>query len=323
MKMKKAKRNMAIGYVIVMIPLLVLPLLIQSRADMGLINNALLLYIVSLGLNISLGLTGMSNLCQAAFWGTGAYTAAILVTKFGLPFLVVVPVSVIVTAFVSMLLGLLSTRIKGIYFAILTIGFALFFSLVLQNWPEVTGGGTGLRGIGDPNFIFFSVTSRKGLYFGLLRPLHLVLQCRGELQVRQIHGRNQVQRYGGRAAGRRYSEAEDVGYGSERRLGWSERCAECLYFRCGKPHPVHLRRGPDHGPNSDLGWQRNSAWRCDRLGIHGVPAADAGTAPVLDDRHLRCAGGCGDHGIARWPSEHPFPVQVFPETLFRVYEEAG
>lgn len=97
---------MAIGYVIVMIPLLVLPLLIQSRADMGLINNALLLYIVSLGLNISLGLTGMSNLCQAAFWGTGAYTAAILVTKFGLPFLVVVPVSVIVTAFVSMLLGL-------------------------------------------------------------------------------------------------------------------------------------------------------------------------------------------------------------------------
>lgn len=44
---------MAIGYVIVMIPLLVLPLLIQSRADMGLINNALLLYIVSLGLNIS------------------------------------------------------------------------------------------------------------------------------------------------------------------------------------------------------------------------------------------------------------------------------
>ena len=62
MKMKKAKRNMAIGYVIVMIPLLVLPLLIQSRADMGLINNALLLYIVSLGLNISLGLTGMSNM---------------------------------------------------------------------------------------------------------------------------------------------------------------------------------------------------------------------------------------------------------------------
>ena len=40
MKMKKAKRNMAIGCVIVMIALLVLPLLIQSRADMGLINNA-------------------------------------------------------------------------------------------------------------------------------------------------------------------------------------------------------------------------------------------------------------------------------------------
>lgn len=168
MKMKKQKRNMAIGYVIVLIPLLILPLLIQSRADMGLINNALLLYMVSLGLNISLGLTGMSNLCQAAFWGIGAYTAAILVTKVGLPFLAVVPIAVVVTAIFSMLLGLLSTRIKGIYFAILTIGFALFFSLVLQNWPDVTGGGTGLRGIGDPDFIFFTVTSRKGLYVMLL-----------------------------------------------------------------------------------------------------------------------------------------------------------
>ena len=89
---------MAIGYVIVLIPLLILALLIQSRADMGLINNALLLYMVSLGLNISLGLTGMSNLCQAAFWGIGAYTAAILVTKVGLPFLAVVPIAVVVTA---------------------------------------------------------------------------------------------------------------------------------------------------------------------------------------------------------------------------------
>lgn len=60
MKMKKAKRNMAIGYVIVMIPLLVRRCSSVPWADMGLINNALLLYIVSLGLNISLGLTGMS-----------------------------------------------------------------------------------------------------------------------------------------------------------------------------------------------------------------------------------------------------------------------
>lgn len=159
---------MAIGYVLVLIPLLILPMFIRSRADMGLINNVLLLYMVSLGLNLSLGLTGMSNMCQAAFWGIGAYTAGILVTRFDMHFLIVIPIAVVVTAFAGMVLGVLSTRIKGIYFAILTIGFALFFSLVLQNWPEVTGGGTGLRNIGDPDFILFSVTSRKGLYFMLL-----------------------------------------------------------------------------------------------------------------------------------------------------------
>lgn len=164
----KAKRNKAIGYAVLIVPLLLLPLAIKSRADMGLINNVLLLYIVSLGLNISLGLTGMSNMCQAAFWGVGAYTAAILSTKFGVPFLLAVPAATVTTAFVGMLLGILSTRIKGIYFAILTIGFALFFSLLLQNWPSVTGGGTGLRNIGAPDFIFFTLKTRKGLYFMLL-----------------------------------------------------------------------------------------------------------------------------------------------------------
>lgn len=118
----KDKRNKLIGYAVLVVPLLLLPLAVKSRADMGLINNVLLLYIVSLGLNISLGLTGMSNMCQAAFWGVGAYTAAILSTRFGAPFLLAVPVATVVTALAGMLLGVLSTRIKGIYFAILTMG---------------------------------------------------------------------------------------------------------------------------------------------------------------------------------------------------------
>ena len=80
----------------------------------------------------------MSNMCQAAFWGVGAYTAAIMTLRFSVPFLFAVVIGTVVSALLGMLMGLLSTRIKGIYFAILTIGFALFFSLVLQNWPSVT-----------------------------------------------------------------------------------------------------------------------------------------------------------------------------------------
>ena len=164
----KATRNKVIGYAVLIVPLLLLPLFIKSRGDMGLINNVLLLYIVSLGLNISLGLTGMSNMAQAAFWGVGAYTAAILSVKLGVPFLLTVPIATVVSALAGMLLGILSTRIKGIYFAILTIGFGLFFSLLLQNWPSVTGGGTGLRNIGSPDFIFFTLETRHQLYFMLL-----------------------------------------------------------------------------------------------------------------------------------------------------------
>lgn len=166
--MKKTTRNMLIGYVILMIPLLILPLFITKRADQGLVNNVLLLYIVSLGLNISLGLTGMSNMCQAAFWGVGAYASAIMTMRFNIPFLVAIVIGTVMAALLGMLMGLLATRIKGIYFAILTIGFALFFSLVLQNWPEVTGGGTGLHNVPKPDFFLFAVTTRRGLYYMLL-----------------------------------------------------------------------------------------------------------------------------------------------------------
>lgn len=166
--MNKDKRNKIIGYTVLLVPLLLIPFVIKSRADMALINNALLLYIVSVGLNVSLGLTGMSNMCQAAFWGVGAYTAAILTLKLSVPFLLAVPIATVFTSVVGMLLGLLSTRIKGIYFAILTIGFALFFSLVLTNFPALTGGTTGLRSIPHPDFIFFTLESRHQKYFLLL-----------------------------------------------------------------------------------------------------------------------------------------------------------
>lgn len=166
--MKKDRRNMLIGYLILLLPLLLLPLGITKRADQSLVNNALLLYIVSLGLNISLGLTGMSNMSQAAFWGVGAYTAAIMTLRFGIHFVFAIVIGTIAASLLGMLMGLLATRIKGIYFAVLTIGFALFFSILLQNWPSVTGGGTGLKNIPKPDFFLFQVESRRDLYYMLL-----------------------------------------------------------------------------------------------------------------------------------------------------------
>ncbi len=166
--MTKDRRKMILGYAILLLPMLLLPLGITKRADQGLVNNALLLYIVSLGLNVSLGLTGMSNMSQAAFWGVGAYTAAIMTLRFGIHFLFAVVIGTATAAMLGMLMGLLATRIKGIYFAVLTIGFALFFSIFLQNWPSVTGGGTGLKNVPKPDFFLFTVESRRDLYYMLL-----------------------------------------------------------------------------------------------------------------------------------------------------------
>ena len=69
-----------------LVVLAVLPLLIGSNYWIGALNLALIYAIAVLGLNIILGLTGQLNLAQAAFWGIGAYTAALLNTRLEWPF---------------------------------------------------------------------------------------------------------------------------------------------------------------------------------------------------------------------------------------------
>ena len=155
-------------YLLVMIPVLILPFIITSKADMGLVNTIVLLIIVSLGLNISLGLCGLLNVAQAAFWGIGAYTAAILALKFGLPFVITIPAAILLASALGFLVGIVSTRIKGIYFAILTIGFGLLIQLIFYNWQSVTNGTSGLKNIPYPDFGLFQIASRQQMYFILV-----------------------------------------------------------------------------------------------------------------------------------------------------------
>ncbi len=94
-----------------------------------------------------LGYTGLLSLAHGAFFGLGAYTSAILVTKCGWNFWATIPPAMAVGAF----LGVLTLRLEGHYFAISTSLFGIVVSLILEKWDYLTEGPRGISSIPAPN----------------------------------------------------------------------------------------------------------------------------------------------------------------------------
>src|SRR5438477_4895193 len=98
--------------------------------------------IAALGLNILTGFTGQISLGNAAFLSVGAYTTAWLAGK-GVPFIVAMYVSGLVSALVGMVFGIPSLRLKGLYLAIATLAAHFIVEFTVVHWESVTGGVNG------------------------------------------------------------------------------------------------------------------------------------------------------------------------------------
>lgn len=96
------------------------------------------------GLNILTGYTGLVSLGQAAFMGLGAYTVAILQTRYGTPFLLNLLAGGVVSMIGGMVVGLPSLRVKGLYLAIATIAAGFITHFIFSHWATLTGGTGGL-----------------------------------------------------------------------------------------------------------------------------------------------------------------------------------
>ena len=129
---------------------LTLPQVITSSYWLNLINLSISLSIACLGLNIVLGYAGQLSLAQAAFWGVGAYTSAILTTQFGLPVWIGMFAAFFVAAFFGILLGIPTLKLSGHYLAMATIGFGIILQLILVNEIWLTSGADGITKIPSP-----------------------------------------------------------------------------------------------------------------------------------------------------------------------------
>lgn len=111
--------------------------------------------IALLGLNILTGYNGQISLGHGAFYAVGAYVAAILMDKFGVPYYATLPVSAIVCLVIGFLFGLPALRLEGHYLALATFALALAVPQLLKYKPlePWTGGVQGILIIKpDPPF---------------------------------------------------------------------------------------------------------------------------------------------------------------------------
>ncbi len=104
-----------------------------------------LVYAVAvLGLNLLVGYSGQISLGHGAFFGLGAYTAALLIEKASVPYLLTVPAAGALCFAAGFLFGVPALRLHGLYLALVTLGLAIAFPQVIKRLDGLTEGTQGL-----------------------------------------------------------------------------------------------------------------------------------------------------------------------------------
>jgi len=140
-----------------------------------LLTQGFIYAIVAMSLDILIGYTGLGSLGHAAFFAVGAYTAAILVTKYQFPFIATIAYSILMSAGLSALLGGLALRAAGIYFLMITLAIAMCVWGLIYRWVSLTGGDNGVTGIPRPDLGFSWAMNDPNHFYYLI--LFFVVIC--------------------------------------------------------------------------------------------------------------------------------------------------
>ena len=159
-----------------LVSLVVLPLFI---GDYGLIvaTEILIMVLVAASLHFMMGPGGMASFGHAAYFGLGAYGAAMMTKHLMAPMAVGLAASPLLAGLFGILFGWFCVRLSGVYLAMLTLAFAQIVWSITFQWVAVTGGDNGLLGIWPDPW-----ASGKGIYYYLT----LALSVAGVLILRRM-----------------------------------------------------------------------------------------------------------------------------------------
>jgi branched-chain amino acid transport system permease protein len=153
--------------VIAVLFIVVAPLVLDDYY-LSLINLMMIASVGAIGLNILVGYTGQISIGHAAFMSVGAYTAANLAVKLGLPFYLTLPAGGLMAAAIGALVGVPSLRIKGLYLAIATLAGQLIIEWTINHVPAISGGTQASIEVPKPALFGYELKSQGELYGFLL-----------------------------------------------------------------------------------------------------------------------------------------------------------
>lgn len=143
----------AIAAVLILFPL------VGDRFSLVLMTDVVIFALFAASLGLLMGAGGMASFGHAAYFGAGAYAAAIS-AKAGLPFLLALVAGAVFAGLLALLFGWFAVRLAGVSLAMLTLAFAQITWAVAFQWDDVTGGSNGIVGVWPP-----AVLEAKAAYY--------------------------------------------------------------------------------------------------------------------------------------------------------------
>src|SRR5262249_10362921 len=140
---------------------LVLALLVPLLGDYYVHVFALVFINVMLAASLRPSLMcGQLNIGHSAFMCVGAYTSALLAKHLGMPFEITLLCGALLAAVIGLAIGYPALRLRGVYFAMVTVAFVEVIRLIAQIWVPLTHGMSGLSGIPKPNLLGMTLVTK-------------------------------------------------------------------------------------------------------------------------------------------------------------------
>lgn len=145
-------RGVMLACIVIVVALALIPLA-NSRYLIDISTEIMVYVLFALSLNVIIGYSGNVSFGHAAYFAIGGYVNAILLTTYEWPLIASFPVAIVLSGLAAAFVAYFCTRLTDIYFAMLTLAFAMLVWAVAFKWRSVTGGDDGFVGVTVPDFI--------------------------------------------------------------------------------------------------------------------------------------------------------------------------
>ncbi|KRC22623.1 ABC transporter permease [Acidovorax sp. Root217] len=167
-----------VGAAVLVAALVLLPFVTTGSPYLTvLMIDLLIAALFAASLHFIMGPAGMHSFGHAAYFGLGAYAAALLVRSAGIPMEAALLLAPLAAAAGALIYGWFCVRLSGVYLAMLTLAFAQITWAICYQWDGFTGGSNGLTGVWPAEWL----SDKRNYYF-----LTLALVVGGVLALRRV-----------------------------------------------------------------------------------------------------------------------------------------